>query len=377
MSERRRRLAVDLLYFTGRRGGTETYLKALAPRIAALRPEIEWVGLTNTSAAESVAQWFPGEIRPIGVDGDNRPLWAVAETFRVDRVAAQAAADLVWCPANFGPRASRVPTLVTLHDMIDTDFPNPEVSRVAQRVTSLLIRRAALSASLIVTGSDDAAASITRVLGIPRERMRVVPHGSADVVDVADPAAELAAISVPHDRPLVLSTGNRMPHKNFAGLLRAMAAIPAADRPLLAITGSHGDDPLAPLVTELGLDDDVRLLGWVTRAQLESLFSVAAAYVCPSLAEGFGLPVVDAMKRGVPVVASDIPVLREVGGDDAVYADARDPHALAAAVRAVLTDAALRDRLRDAGRARAERYSWDAAAALTAQAIDEALATHR
>lgn len=363
------RVAVDLLYLTGKRGGTETYARQLLPRMAALLPDVELVGLTNTLGREAVERWFPGPLHTLRLSGDNRPVWAAAETFVVDRLAARGGADLMWCPANFGPRARRTPTLVTVHDVIAWDFPNPEVSRVTQAVTSGIIGRAARSATRLLTGSEDARAAITRVLGVPASRITVVPHGSADPRPGVDVAAEMAGLGLADGRPTVLSTGNRMPHKNYDGLLRALALIPAERRPRLVVTGSHGEDPLAPLVAELGLEADVVLLGWVTADQLEALYQSATLYACPSLAEGFGLPVIDAMKRGTPVLVADIGALREVGGDAARYASPTDPAAMAAGIEALLADPAERDRLRQAGLARSAQFTWDRSAELTADAV--------
>nr|WP_277355741.1 glycosyltransferase family 1 protein [Cellulomonas hominis] len=366
------------MYFTGKRGGTETYARELLPRVAALLPEVELVALTNTTADVAVTRWFPGRTRRLPVDGENRVLWAAAETFLVERSARRTGADLLWCPANFGPRSVRLPTVVSVHDVIAEDFPNPDVSRVTQAVTSRIIRRAARSARLLVTVSQDSARSITRVLGVPPDRIRVAPNGFGAPQPVGDPGAELAGLGVPEGRPLVLSTGNRMPHKNFATLLRAVARIPAERRPLLVITGSHGQDPLVPLVDELDLVDDVLLLGWITRPQLEALFGAATVYVCPSLVEGFGLPVVDAMARGCAVLCSDVGALREVGGDAVrYYGPARDDARLAQELGALLSSADERDELVRRGAERAATFSWDRAAAVLADAWAEVLGLPR
>ncbi len=369
----RPRLVVDLLYLTGKRGGTETYARELVTRLPALLPDVDLLALTNRTADTSVGQWFPGPTRRLPVDGENRALWAAAETFLVERAARRAGADLLWCPANFGPRARRVPLALSVHDVIAEDFPNPEVSVLTQHVTRWIIRRAAASASTVLTISEDSAAAITRALAVPSGRIVVAPNGHAAPLDVDDPDAELTALGVPSGRPLVLSTGNRMPHKNFPTLVRAVSAIPADRRPLLAITGSHGEDPLAPLVAELGVQDDVLLLGWVTRAQLEALYRRAAVYVCPSLVEGFGLPVVDAMARGCAVVASDVGALREVGADAARYADPRDPAAFAAQIEDLLADDDARVRLQADGLARAATFTWDGAARTVAAALGRTL----
>ncbi|MBN9327270.1 MAG: glycosyltransferase family 4 protein [Cellulomonas sp.] len=373
----RSRVAVDLLYFTGRRGGTETYIRQVLTRVAALDPELELVGLTNTTGRDLLRDWFPGELRTVPVSGQNRPVWALAEVLAVDALARRAGADLLWCPANFGPVAGRVPRLVTLHDMFAFDFPNPEVSAVTRGITSGIIRGAARGARALLTDSEDAAASIVRHLHVAPGRITHTPLASSTPhpVDPDTAEQELAGLGIGQDRPFVLATGNRLPHKNFVGLVQALARIDPSVRPRLAITGSHGADPLRPAVEELGLAGDVSLLGWVTATQLESLYSEAALYVCPSLSEGFGLPVLDAMARGVPVLANDIAVLREVGGPAAAYVDATDPELLGAAVSRLLADAGRRAAMRSAGFERAASFSWDRTAELTLAVLHGLLRT--
>lgn len=369
----RHRLVADLLFFTGKRGGTETYVRELLPRLAELLPDVELHGITNSRGHDDIAQWFPGALHPMSFDGDNRPVWAAAETFAVDRLAARIGGDLVWCPANFGPKPRRVPTLVTLHDVTSFEHPDPRVSVVTQKVTTWLIRRAAAGATHALTGSEDARQALQRVLGVDPRIVDVVPHGARAPKAGVDVPAELAGLGLKDGRPFVLSTGNRMPHKNFDGLLRAIAQMPPATRPRVVITGSHGDDPLAPLVHELGLSDDVSLLGWVTSEQLEALFRGAAVYACPSLAEGFGLPVVDAMLRGCPVIATDIGVLREVGGDAAWYTDTTDPAVFAGDLARLLDDPAERARLGAIGAERSGLFTWDRSARQTAATIRRTL----
>ncbi len=367
-------MAVDLLYFTGKRGGTETYVRRVLPTIAARSPELDLVAIANTTAAPTLRDWFPGEVRTLPIDGEFRPLWALAEYVAVAPAAARADADLLWCPANFGPPGGRVPRLVTLHDAIAFEHPNPQVSGATRAVTADVVRRAARGASHLLTDSEDAAAAIVRSLGIDRSRITPVALAGSVPTPVDDPAGHLAELGLQPGRPLVLSTGNRLPHKNFDGLLRAVATIPAEERPQVAITGSHGPDPLRALVAALGLESDVHLLGWVSHEQLESLYQVANVYVCPSLVEGFGLPVLDAMARGTAVLANDIAVLREVGDSAARYADARDPEAFGVALRSLLSDADTRRAMHAAGIVRAGQFSWHRAAEQTGDVILDVLA---
>lgn len=366
------RIVVDLLYYTGKRGGTETYIRQVLPRVAALRPDVEFVGIANTTGRGRAATWFPGEVRTLPVTGENRPIWAVAETLAVGPLARRLGADLLWCPANFGPGRSAVPRLVTLHDVIPFEYPNA-VSRGTQLVTIWIIRRTARGARRLLTDSEGSADAIVHLLGIGRERITPVPLAAAPPMTFADDelAAALTSFGLDGGRPYLLSTGNRLPHKNFDGLVRALATIPAERRPRLVITGSHGRDPLEAVVGELGLADDVVLPGWVTLPQLEALYRGAALYVCPSFDEGFGLPVLDAMLRGLPVLASDARVLREVGGDAAAYVDPRDPTAMGVEIDRIVSDPPARAAMRVAGLERAGEFSWERAAEQTAAVLTE------
>jgi glycosyltransferase involved in cell wall biosynthesis len=143
----------------------------------------------------------------------------------------------------------------------------------------------------------------------------------------------------------------------------------------LVITGAGpGDDPLTPVVEECGLVDWVDLRGWVDAAELADLRSRARALAFPTLAEGFGLPVLEAMVIGLPVIASDLPVLREVGGDAAVWFDPRDPASIAAALRTVATDPEAMLRASQAGLAQAAGFSWRRVAEETLDVFRAALA---
>lgn len=367
-----RRILIDLLGYTGTRGGTETYVRQLTPRIGERLPGIELVALANRVGAERVRGFFPGRVVVADRIGESRADWARGELFEADRAARTAGAALMWCPANFAPVRRGVPRVVTVHDITYREVPGTGLERIARALTFRLMVAAARSADTVITGSEAAAEQIRTVMRVPADRIHVVPHGTTAAQAPDDPWAALAELGVTPDRPLVLSTGNRLPHKNFEGLLAAVATIPPRERPRVVITGSHGDDPLRADVARLGLQDDVVLAGWVSTEQLESLFAAASLYACPSLTEGFGLPVVDAMRRGCLVLANDIPVLREVGGDAALYADAGSPAAFGAAIRSALAapDAAAR---RAAGHAHAAAFTWEASADRTADILARAL----
>ena len=367
------RIVVDLLGFTGSRGGTETYVRELVPRLAAALPDIEFVALTGRAGRGGVSSFFPGPVNTVEHVGPSPRSWALGAMTVTDRMARRLGSDLVWAPANFGPIVRGVPRVVTVHDAIYDDVPGGGIVERAQRtVTSWLMRRSARTADLVVTVSQAAGSGIAAQLGVPAERIRVVHNGSAPPHPVSDPWPHLRPLGIEPGRRVLLSAGNRLPHKNFDGLLAALTSLPARERPLTVIPGGGEEDPLASLVARCELGEDVVLPGWVSAEQLEALYSVATLYVCPSLAEGFGLPVLDALRRGVRAVANDIPVLREVGAECVTYADASNPTAFAAAIADSLRSPIDPGEL-EAATSWAETFTWERSAERTAEVLREAL----
>jgi glycosyltransferase involved in cell wall biosynthesis len=354
------RVAVDLVFFTGRKGGTESYARGLFPALAG-HEDLRFVGIGNRELAENPPAWFPGEIVALPVSGENRAAWAAAVALAVGPRARGIGADILHCPSNFGPAVRLLPTVVTVHDILPVRHPEWVPGGRARGVQTL-IRATVRAASRIITDSHASAADVHELLGRPMADIDVIHLGVAPApFDVFDRAISLPA------RQYLLAGGNRMPHKNFDRLLEAWTLIPAAERPKLVITGSHGEDPLGPTVRRLGLEDDVELRGWVSADELAELYDGASAYLFPTLFEGFGLPVLEAMTRGCPVIGSDIAVLREVGGDDMIYVDSLDPPAIAAAVRRIVSDPDAQAALATAGRKRAATFSWQRTADATAE----------
>lgn len=357
------RIAVDLVFYTGKKGGTESYTRSLYTEIGRRHPEIELVGLLNSELRQTPPAWFPGETVPLPVSGENRLAWAGAENTLVPAAALRAKADVLHCPANFGPVVSRVPVALTVHDLLAFRYPEL-VPNGGARAVQWLTRTSVRGARMLLTDSAASAADIRSCLSVGSRPIEVIPLAAP-----SSTAPSAAAAAPSGQRPFLFSTGNRLPHKNFPVLLEALAQIPAPERPRLVIPGSHGDDPLTSLVDRLELHDDVELLGWVTTEELDRLYRTAAAYVLPSRFEGFGLPVLEAMSRGCPVVCSDIPVLREVGGDAAAYIDTRSATAVAAALRTLLRDPTELARLSAAGQGQASGFAWSRVADETVTAL--------
>lgn len=361
------RILVDLLSYTGTKGGMETHTRAVYSELGRLAPHHEFVGWASNEFLELDHSWFPGEVVRSGWSGENRFAWAFAELFLVARAARRHRADLIHSPATLGPWRSRVPAIYTMHDMLYFRAPELMATPFYTRPVQWMEQRAAGNASLILTVSHDAAADITRYLRYPAERVIAI-HSAG----TPDPRAGVHEGE--RERDLFLAVGNRLPHKNFAGLVRAVAQMSADERPRLVVTGSRGDDPLRPLVDELGVAEWVDLRSWVPDDELAEISSRATALLVANFVDGFGLPILDAMLAGLPVLVSDIPVYREVAGDAAGYFDPTDVASIAGALRRASTDPEWLAGLARRGRERAAGFSWERTAAETLAAFERVLA---
>ncbi len=268
----------------------------------------------------------------------------------------------------------------TVHDLTPLKISGT-VSPRQERVFRFNFRMAR-SADLILVPSEATRRDVIDLLGIEPARARVIPEAAAvspSAIAEADTRAEAARsrAGIVPGRTFLLHTGGQDPVKNLRRVLDALARLLREGRDLdLVIAGEPGPDTpaLTAHAARAGVLDRVRLPGYLDRADLLALYRGAAALVYPSLAEGFGLPVLEAMACGTPVVASREGAIPEVAGDAGLLVPADDDAAIAQAVGRVLDDAALRDRLRRAGPERAALFSWRETGRLTLEAYREVAA---
>jgi glycosyltransferase involved in cell wall biosynthesis len=271
-------------------------------------------------------------------------------------------ADLVHAPNCFLPLARPCMGVVTIHDLAFEVFPEDFSRRTGWKYRTFA-GRAARSAQRVICVSGYTAADVVRRYGVDEARVRVIPNA---------PSLPIGDEPVPDDGPYLLAVGDLRPKKNLLRLVQAFRVLRREGlehRLVLAgVDGGEGD-----LVRAAAGGEPLRLTGYLSDVRLDALMRGADALVHPSLYEGFGLVLVEAMVRGVPVAAARATALPETGGDAAEYFDPLDVGDMAAAIGRVVGDRARHAELARRGRERAGRLSWADSAALTAAVYEEML----
>jgi glycosyltransferase involved in cell wall biosynthesis len=373
-------LGLDLLFLVpGASGGRETYARELTAAMREQRDDLRVTAFVNReTAAIGHGFWRDLADKTVvlrGASALDRRRWALGELVMLPRAAAREGVEVLHCPANFAPLNGPFARVLTLHDLIFRRLPET-VPTPLRWGTEATVPPAARRAHRIITGSDAARDDIVAELRLKRDLIDVIPHGIAAPPEVAEAVVARMRERLASDgRPVALSVATDVPHKNLAVLLRGVALLSPDERPLLVFAGFGTDTGVLPgLVSELGLANDVRVLGAVAPDDLEALYAQADMLVTATLYEGFGLPVLEAMARGVLVACSNLPVLREVAGDDAELLDPHHAASVASALRRLRASDGELERRREDGRRRAARYTWAAAATQTLRVFDEAAA---
>ena len=362
----RRRIVIDCRYVGPRPSGIGEVVSALVRHLPALAPDYEFTFLRNHLHAGPLSD--AENVREVVVRAAaNGPVTLLHLPLAADFRGS----DLFHAPANILPGGLTMPAITTVHDVMWLTHPewcNPRLwGHIERRFYSYGIRRALARSALVATVSEASRSEIVRMVPQMEGRVIVTPSGVAeDFRPVAPDAAALACLGLPPGQRYVLVVGQGAPYKNHAGALNAFALAfgQAADIDLVLVRRRGDTGPaLERMAGEFGLAGRVHFLETVDRPALVRLYAGAAALLHPSLCEGFGNPVAEAMACGCPVVTSNLSAMPEVAGGAALLADPRDPAALAAALRQVVDDPALAAGLRQRGLRRAADLSWRAFAA--------------
>ena len=325
------RVAIDVSPLVQTRAGTARYLESLMHELRA-RDDVALTtrAFGRSDRASTLARdavWYP---------------------FLLGR---EDTADVLHCPTYRGPTRSRVPLVVTVHDL--AVFRHPEAfNRWTRAYSPRAVPRVLAAAQRVIAVSEFTRQELIELLRVPDEKIRVVPNAVGD---------EFTNVGEAEEGDYVLAVGTLEPRKNLERLVEAVQRTKRE----LRVVGARGWGGV-----EVG-GNGVRWLGEVSDKQLARLYRGAACVAYPSLYEGFGIPVLEAMACGAPVVTTRGTAMEEVADGAAVLVDARDPAEIAAGIERAATD---RDELVARGLERASQFRWDAVAAATVQVYREAAA---
>ena len=322
------KVAIDVTPLELTRAGTARYLDSLLPRV---EREVTVERLRGYAAGRAGTLWLDLAWYPHVLPHRAR------------------GADVLHCPTYRGPVRSRVPLVVTVHDL--AVFRHPEAFPPwTRRYSRIVVPRVVRAARIVAAVSEFTAGELEAVLCVPRERIRVVPNAAGASFSDTGPREE---------GDYVLAVGTLEPRKNLARTIAAAQCLGVE----LRVAGARGWGGVE------ARGEGVRWEGEVGDEQLARLYRGALCVVYPSLYEGFGIPVLEAMACGTPVVTSRGGATDEVAGGAAVLVDPDDVSSIAAGIEEAI---ARRDELRAAGLRRASAYSWDVSARLLVQAYEDA-----
>ncbi len=342
--------------------GIGTYIRNLLRQLARLDRQTEFVLICrpeDRSALASLGENF----RPVP---ERAGSYSITEQVRIPLVLRREGVTLFHAPHYVLPPLVSCRSVVTIHDCIHLMFPQYLRNRVALAYARMSIALAARRATRVLTVSDTSKRDILRFVDVPPDKIDVIYNayderfahepGEEDVVRIRERYQLQDAF--------VLYAGNVKPHKNLGRLIEAFDLVRARglDHLKLVLIGDEISKyaALRRAVHQHQLHKHVRFLGYLPQETLAVMYRLAGVFVFPSLYEGFGLPPLEAMASGTPVVTSNVSSLPEVAGDAALLVDPYDPDAIADGIYRVLTDEALRRGLRQKGLARARQFSWEA-----------------
>jgi glycosyltransferase involved in cell wall biosynthesis len=357
------RVGINATFLGTRAAGVETYVRNLIRSLAATDPETEYILYTQSSLPDSLIP-ETGRMRRVVVpccrDGSRVP-------FAFSRVLAHARLDVVH-EQTMAPFLFGAPIVVTVHDLYHEHYPQDYPAGALAR-TRLYAHLTLHRAAAIVTDSEFSKQDIVRCYGIPPHKVTVAHLAADPLFRPIHDARRLAAVRARYGtgERFMLFVGALKPTKNLRTVIEAYVRLRRADatRHRLVLVGGRTawlKEDIFAAARASGYGDEIVFTGYVPDDDLVALYNAADIFVSPSLFEGFGLPPLEAMACGTPVVTSNTTSLPEVVGDAALMVDPLDAEALANAMSAVLADDALRAQLSRQGLERAATFSWEATA---------------
>jgi glycosyltransferase involved in cell wall biosynthesis len=356
--------------------GIGTYIRNLLSELSRLDQKTEYVVICRPADMEARGS-LAANFRMVP---ETAPAYSISEQIRIPACLTRERADLLHEPHYVLPAATPCRSVVTIHDCIHLMFPQYLPNRLAYVYAKGVMWTATRKATRILTVSEASKRDILRFFDIPPEKVLVIYNAiDARFLGPADhERMDLVRQRYQLDHPFVLYVGNIKRHKNVERLIDAFgrARVGGPDDLRLIIIGDEisKHPALRQAVHKHRLDKHVRFLGFQPHETLAAFYRLARAFVFPSLYEGFGLPPLEAMACGTPVVTSNVSSLPEVAGDAALLVDPYDADAIADGIRRAVTDESLRADLIARGLARARTFSWSQSVAKIHRIYMEVLA---
>lgn len=379
-----RRIVLDGRYIADHFPGIGRYTYHLAEALARVSPESELILLYHPAQASSrfdlttLDRW--PNLRRVAIDV---PTFSLSEQWRLGRIVGRLAPALFHAPYYIRPYWLPLPSVVTLYDVISARYPEYLPSPAARLAFEVTTRLSLATSQQVLTLSEASRGDLIALYGVRPDRITVTPL-AADATFRPLPPDETEPVRARLGLPpnFILYLGINKPHKNLVRLVEAWQQVLTAETDSISsaqLVLAGREDPRYPQArqraAELGLGERVRFLGDVAEADLPALYNLATLFVFPSLYEGWGLPVLEAMACGTPVVCGNRSSLPEVAGSAARLVDPADVGSIAGAIRELLSDPTQRAVMRQRGLEQAARFSWDRVALLTLEAYQKALLT--
>lgn len=351
------RLALDARKMTD--FGIGTYVHHLLEGLAA-EEEISLTAIIRPGQEKRTLELAP-EARLLPASAEE---YSLRELHGIPRILRGGTFDLVHFPHYVVPWGIRPPVVSTIHDVIQLFYPPRNKTRLALWYMRLMMSSTLRRSQRIITVSRSSRRDLIRIFGADRKKLRVVPNGVDPHLEERPSREFLEALKKKYDLrpPLILVVGNDKAHKNFQNALRSFhLAIRDLDTPgqLVFVGGLGKDSNLAGRAAELGLGERTRFLGRVGSDELHGLYHLSAILLHIALYEGFGLPILEAMLAGLPVITSNLGAMVELGEGIGRLVNPMDVQEISKVLSSVLVDDPLRRRMIEAGRKFARTLSWD------------------
>lgn len=369
------RIGINVHLLSTTHTGIQHYIRALVPALVTQAPAHRFVLFGEPSQLPSLpaerAHWV-STARPLRA-ATRRVLW---EQLVLPRLLQREGVEVFFSPAFVLPQRWEGAGVITVHDL-NFEVSPQTIHPVRRAYLQLLTRRSVRQAKRVIAISEATASDLTRLYSVPEEKIAVIPYG-LDALFTPDRARALEPMvreryALPER--FLLFVGTLEPRKNLPRLLEAFAlAHQQTALPPLVLAGAPGwqHQRIRTLAQQLGIEREVRFAGYIPREHLPGVYAAATALLYPSLYEGFGLPPLEAMGCGTPVLASSTSALPEVVGDGGLLVDPQDVNQMAEGIARLVQDEALRCQLVERGKQRARRFRWEEAAQRTLQVLETA-----